>query len=79
MPTYTVRKKDSEDQHEWEITCSYDEFVQTCEEYGLERVLKPISFITQQTGGTMKKAGTEWKDRLETIKKNAGRRSTIKT
>ena len=79
MPTYTVRKKDSEDQHEWDITCSYTELEQTCEEYGLERVLKPVGFITQQTGDTMKKAGTEWRDRLNTIKKNAGRRSTINT
>lgn len=68
MPTYTVRKKDSDSDHEWDITCSYTEFVETCEEYNLERVFKPMSFITGKDGSTMKAAGNEWNNRLTKIK-----------
>ena len=46
MPTYTVRKLDDPDQKEWDIQCSYEELNQICEEYGLEKVMKPVGFIT---------------------------------
>lgn len=78
MPTYTVRKANSEDTHEWDLTCSYEELVQTCEEYGLERVFKPVGFITATEGKTMRKAGGEWQNFLQKVDKGAGRNSKIK-
>ena len=78
MPTYTVRKLDDPDQKEWDIQCSYEELNQICEEYGLEKVMKPVGFITMH-GGTLRKAGSEWRDVLGKIKKGAGKGNTIKT
>jgi len=78
MPRYTVRKLDDPDQKEWDIICSYEELNQICKEYGLEKVLKPVGFITMH-GGTLSRAGSEWRDVLGKIKKGAGRGNTIKT
>lgn len=79
MPIYTLRKTDENGEvEEVDVSCSYDQMVNLCEEHGFERVYQPIGFITQQTGATLKKAGTEWQDKLKAIKKGAGRRSTMK-
>jgi hypothetical protein len=78
MPIYTVRKADSEDKHEWDVTCSYKELEEMCEEYGLEKVIKPIGFISSTEGKTLRKAGTEWQNKLSQIHKNAGRNSKVK-
>ena len=76
MPTYTVRKADG-DGEEWEINCSYDELLETCEEYGLERVLKPVGFITQ-SGSTLSRTSGDWRDFMKKVHKNAGRHSKVK-
>lgn len=78
MPTYTVRKVDSDDKHEWDVRCSWKELEEMCEEYGLEKVIKPIKIISSRQGSTMRKAGSEWENKLSQIHKNAGRRSKIK-
>ena len=78
MPIYTVAKIGGNGKT-WELMGSYEEVKSICEEEGLHIVPQAVGFITQQTGGTMRKAGSEWNDRLKAIKKNAGRRSTINT
>lgn len=76
MPTYTVRKVDGEGE-EWDIRCSHKELLEVCEEYGLERVLKPVGFITQ-AGSTIGKTSGDWRDFLKKVDKNAGMRSKVK-
>lgn len=77
MPIYTFRRKDDPELEEFDVSCKYEEMLKLCEEYGFERVIKPAQFISQHES-TLKKAGTEWQDKLKSIHKNAGRRSTIK-
>ena len=77
MPTYTVRKQNSKNDHEWDIRCSYEELQEICDEYGLEKVMKPVGFITQ-SGGTLSRTSTDFRNNLERIKKNHPG-STIKT
>jgi hypothetical protein len=77
MPTYTVRKQNSESGIEWDIQCSYKELQEICDEYGLEKVIKPVGFITQ-SGGTLSRTSTDFRNNLERIKKNHPG-STIKT
>lgn len=76
MPTYTVRKANG-DGTEWDISCPYAELEQICLEYDLERVLKPVGFISA-TGSNLRNAGEEWQNHLKNMKKNNGIGNTIK-
>ena len=78
VPTYTVRKLDDPDKNEWDINCSYEELQQICDEYGLEKVLKPVGFISQSQS-TMRKAGGEWNDFIKKVDKKAGMKSKVNT
>ena len=77
MPTYTVRKKDGEE--EWDVFCSHKELVEMLDEYNLVQVYKALNLIHSQEGATRKAAGSEWNDILKHIKKGSGRANTIKT
>ena len=77
MPTYTVRKLDDPNKTEWDINCSYEELQQICDEYGLEKVLKPVGFITMH-GGTLSRTPGDFRDNLKRIKKDHPG-STVKT
>ena len=78
MPTYTVKKADSDSDHTWDVMCSYSELQEMCEEYGLVQVLQPPNFISQH-GSTLSRAGSEWGNFLSKVDKKAGRRSKMKT
>ena len=67
VPTYTVRRIDG-DGTEWDINCSYEELQEICDEYKLEKVLKPVPFISQ-AGSTIGKTSSDWRDHLDRIKK----------
>ena len=56
---------------------SSKELQEICDEYGLEKVMKPVGFITQ-SGGTLSRTSTDFRNNLERIKKNHPG-STIKT
>lgn len=76
MPNYTVKKANGEGE-EWEVSCSFEELEQICEEYDLVRVLKPVGFISG-TGSNLRSAGEEWQNHLKNMKKNNGLGNTIK-
>ena len=46
MPIYTVRRRDSKDKKEWEVSCSYKELQDMLEEYKLEHVLQPLKIVS---------------------------------
>lgn len=76
MPNYTVRKENGEGT-EWDVSCSWDELQEMCEEYKLTRVLKPVGFISG-TGSNLRSAGEEWQNHLKNMKKNSGLGNNIK-
>lgn len=75
MPTYTLRNKKTGET--WDVLCSYDEMQSQLND-NVESVIGTPSFITMH-GGTLRKAGSEWRDVLGKIKKGAGKGNTIKT
>ncbi len=77
MPIYTVRRRDSEDKKEWEVTCSYVELQALLEEYKLEHVLQPLKIVSGR-GSLLSKTDDGWKENLKRIKDNSGKGNTIK-
>lgn len=77
MPTYTVKKADSDSDHTWEVFCSHKELKDMCEEYGLEQVLSAPKIVSG-VGSLLTKTDDGWKDHLKNIKQNSGRGNTIK-
>ena len=67
VPTYTVRRIDG-DGAEWDINCSHQELQEICDEYKLEKVLKPVAFVSQ-AGSTLSKTSGDWRNHLDRIKK----------
>lgn len=78
MPTYTVKRAESEDDKEWDVNCSYSELKEMCDEYNLIHVLKPIKIVTG-VGSLHSKVPDGFKDKLNQIKKGSGKGNTIKT
>lgn len=77
MPIYKVSRLDVEDSKPWEVTCSYNELLQMCEEYNLKQELATPKFVSA-TGNQINKTSDGWKDRLKTIKSQSGRNNSIK-
>jgi len=77
MPTYVLQKELDGEVNRFEVTCSYEEMKQMCEEYGVKHIIQAPSMITDYKS-TNTRAGTEWQDLLKDIKKKSGRGNTIK-
>jgi len=77
MPTYTVKKADSDSDHTWEVFCSHKELVDMCDEYGLQQVLSAPKIVSG-VGSVLSKTDNGWKDHLKNIKQNSGKGNTIK-
>jgi hypothetical protein len=77
MPTYTVRRANSDSNHTWEVFCSYTELQEMCEEYNLQQVLSAPKIVSG-VGSLATKTDDGWKDHLKRIKQNSGRGNTIK-
>lgn len=75
MPTYTLRNKKTKET--WDVICSYDKMQEQLSDE-IEHVLGTPGFITMH-GGTLSRAGSEWKDHLNRIKKASGKGNTIKS
>lgn len=75
MPRYTII--DTSDDTEYEIQCSWDE-LQTVlsENNNLKQGLSTPNFVTQ-TGNTISKTSTDWRDLLKKVKKGSGKGNTI--
>ena len=78
MPTYVLEKEVNGEKNKIEVQCSYEEMQEMCAEYGLRHIIQAPSMVTD-TKGTLTRAGSEWRDHLERIKKKSGKGNTIKT
>ena len=75
MPRYTII--DTSDDTEYEIQCSWDELqIVLNENSNLKQGLSTPNFVTQ-TGNTISKTSTDWRDLLKKVKKGSGRGNTI--
>lgn len=75
MPRYTII--DTSDDTEWEIQCSWDELqIVLSENSNLKQGLSTPNFVTQ-TGNTISKTSTDWRDLLKKVKKGSGKGNTI--
>ena len=75
MPRYTII--DTSDDTEYEIQCSWDELqIVLNENPNLKQGLSTPNFVTQ-TGNTVSKTSTDWRDLLKKVKKGSGRGNTI--
>ena len=75
MPRYTII--DTSDNTEWEIQCSWDELQEILEENSnLKQGLSTPNFVTQ-TGNTISRTSTDWRDLLKKVKKGSGKGNTI--
>ena len=75
MPRYTII--DTSDDTEYEIQCSWDELqIVLNKNPNLKQGLSTPNFVTQ-TGNTVSKTSTDWRDLLKKVKKGSGRGNTI--
>jgi len=75
MPRYTII--DISDDTEWEIQCSWDKLqIVLSENSNLKQGLSTPNFVTQ-TGNTISKTSTDWRDLLKKVKKGSGKGNTI--
>lgn len=77
MPTYTVKRANSDSDHTWEVICSYEEMKEMCEEYGLVQCLSTPRIVTG-VGSLHGKVPDGFKDKLKQIKAGSGEGNTIK-
>lgn len=76
MPTYNLKRISTQEYSE--IQCSYNELQMVLDaDDDLIQVLGAPSLVSD-TKSTLTRAGQGWQDLLKTIKKNSGRRNTIK-
>lgn len=76
MPTYNLKRISTQEYSE--IQCSYDQLQMVLDaDEDLIQVLRAPSLVSD-TKSTLTRAGQGWQDLLKTIKKNSGRRNTIK-
>ena len=76
MPTYNLKRISTQEYDE--IQCSYNELQMILDaDEDLIQVLRAPSLVSD-TKSTLTRAGQGWQDLLKTIKKNSGRRNTIK-
>lgn len=76
MPIYTFINKETKE--ETEMMISYNEKEAILKSGKWEQKLSTPKFITQ-AGSTLRKAGTEWTNHLDDIKKKSGKGNTVNT
>lgn len=76
MPKYTLKRISTGE--EWDITCSFDDLAQHLEDDDITKVLSTPAFAGN-TISNLRRAGGEWQDHLNRIKKGSGSGNTIKT
>lgn len=77
MPKYTL--KDIKTLEEWDVMCSYEQLQVILDETpNTKQVLKFPSMVTQ-SGSTLSKTSSDWRDHLKRIDKAAGKDSKVHT
>ena len=76
MPLYTLKRLSSGE--EWDVNVPYSELQEMLNE-DVVKVLSTPGFSTDGGRGTLSRAGSEWRDHLDRIKKGSGKGNTIKT
>ena len=76
MPLYTLKRLSSGE--EWDVNVPYSELQEMLNE-DVVKVLSTPGFSTDGGRGTLSRAGSEWRDHLNRIKKGSGKDNTIKT
>lgn len=76
MPKYTLKRISTGE--EWDIICSFDDLARQLEDEDITKVLSTPAF-SSNTVSNLRRAGSEWNDRLTQIKKGSGSGNTIKT
>jgi predicted secreted protein len=75
MPRYTII--DTSNDTEYETQCSWDELqIVLNKNPNLKQGLSTPNFVTQ-TGNTISKTSTDWRDLLKKVKKGSGKGNTI--
>jgi len=76
MPKYTLKRKSTGE--EWDVSVPFDELARLLEDEDITKVLSTPSFASN-TVSNLRRAGGEWQDHLNRIKKGSGRNNTIKS
>jgi len=76
MPKYTLKRKSTGE--EWDVNVPFDELARLLEDDDITKVLSTPSFASN-TVSNLRRAGGEWQDHLNRIKKGSGRNNTIKS
>ena len=76
MPVYTLRRKSTDEV--FDVNIKFDDLAQMLEDDDIERVLSTPHFAGN-TVSNLRRAGSEWQDHLNRIKKGSGSGNTIKT
>jgi len=76
MPIYTLHRKSTDEY--FDVNMKFDDLAQMLEDDDVERVLSTPHFAGN-TVSNLRRAGSEWQDHLNRIKKGSGSGNTIKT
>lgn len=76
MPIYTLHRKSTDEY--FDVNMKFDDLAQMLEDDDIERVLSTPHFAGN-TVSNLRRAGGEWQDHLNRIKKGSGSGNTIKT
>lgn len=76
MPIYTLHRKSTDEY--FDVNMKFDDLAQILEDDDIERVLSTPHFAGN-TVSNLRRAGSEWQDHLNRIKKGSGSGNTIKT
>ena len=76
MPVYTLRRKSTDEV--FDVNIKFDDLAQMLEDDDIERVLSTPHFAGN-TVSNLRRAGSEWQDHLNRIKKGSGSGNTTKT
>lgn len=76
MPIYTLHRKSTDEY--FDVNMKFDDLAQLLEDDDVERVLSTPHFAGN-TVSNLRRAGSEWQDHLNRIKKGSGSGNTIKT
>lgn len=76
MPIYTLHRKSTDEY--FDVNMKFDDLAQLLEDDDVERVLSTPHFAGN-TVSNLRRAGSEWQNHLNRIKKGSGSGNTIKT
>ncbi len=77
MPVYTLKRISTDE--EWDVNVPFDDLARMLEDDDIIKVLSTPGFSTDGGRGTLSRAGSDWRQHLDRIKKGAGRNNTIKS